>query len=444
MDIPDTIIDLKGWTFLNCSNLGSVDLKENLKSIGWSTFQGTGLTNVIIPSTVTDISTYAFYNCSKLTRVEIKSTKLDSLGQGFITFCPIESLIINPACKELKWADKPIDKNNNKVLLMYNNKIVYIDNNYLNTSTSFDIPEGITEFDINLPGNIKTISIPSSLTSISAAMLPNLNDITVNNNTKYKTLNDTKNHKILFSINEEKKLKLEYFCATADSDISIPSTIKDTSGKEWEIDEIESCSLRTLAQSKSVTINANKIDRIIFDWNTKGNSIIIGENVKTINENAFGGGDDVKVSVDPQNSIFYADNGILYEKTESTYKLKRVWDISSWNVNETITLPKEVKNTKVDVIGFYALYGKKVKSIVIPDSVIKIEGRAFNSCSDLETIIIPSSVTVIGGSCFEGCNKLEANLNNGQGGIRINKKEGTIAGAPWGATKGDRAVKWLQ
>ena len=50
---------------------------------------------------------------------------------------------------------------------------------------------------------------------------------------------------------------------------------------------------------------------------------------------------------------------------------------------------------------------KKLKSIVILDSVTKIGDGAFERCTKLESIVIGDSVTKIGLEAFRGCENLE-------------------------------------
>lgn len=70
------------------------------------------------------------------------------------------------------------------------------------------------------------------------------------------------------------------------------------------------------------------------------------------------------------------------------------------------------------------------EEVVIPDSV-KIVGVASITGGKIE---IPNSCTKIATNAFAGCQNLET--------IKINKKENSISGAPWGAVKGLKVVKW--
>ena len=49
---------------------------------------------------------------------------------------------------------------------------------------------------------------------------------------------------------------------------------------------------------------------------------------------------------------------------------------------------------------------QKLTSYVIPDSVTRIEDRAFSRCKSLVEVVIPDSVTSIGYWAFDGCRSL--------------------------------------
>ena len=69
---------------------------------------------------------------------------------------------------------------------------------------------------------------------------------------------------------------------------------------------------------------------------------------------------------------------------------------------ETITdvvIPEEIDGYTIDTINRYALLGKKLTSVKIPDSVLTIRSNAFCN-NNLTSIEIPSSVTTIESSAF--------------------------------------------
>ena len=70
--IPNSVIDIEKYTFLDCIALTSVMISGNVKSIRHDVFAGCHrLTSVKIPNSVISIEDFAFYECRKLTNMTI-------------------------------------------------------------------------------------------------------------------------------------------------------------------------------------------------------------------------------------------------------------------------------------------------------------------------------------------------------------------------------------
>ena len=70
--IPDTITEIKPYTFYYCTSIKTVTIPDSVTTIGDSAFRNcTSLTSVTIPDSVTTIGDYAFYYCPGLTSVTI-------------------------------------------------------------------------------------------------------------------------------------------------------------------------------------------------------------------------------------------------------------------------------------------------------------------------------------------------------------------------------------
>lgn len=75
LTMPNSITSIGTNAFQNCSGMTSVKLSSGLTAIPNYAFAGcTGLTAVVIPEGVTSVGDYAFQNCSAMTSVEIPST----------------------------------------------------------------------------------------------------------------------------------------------------------------------------------------------------------------------------------------------------------------------------------------------------------------------------------------------------------------------------------
>jgi len=60
----------------------------------------------------------------------------------------------------------------------------------------------------------------------------------------------------------------------------------------------------------------------------------------------------------------------------------------------------------VETIGREAFSGIELKRVVIPDSVKKIDSRAFKDCHTLESVVVGRNVVEIGQRAFFGCTRL--------------------------------------
>lgn len=70
--IPETVTEIKPWSFINATCLTSLTIGNSVTSIGFSAFEGcSGLTSIEIPNSVTSIGSGAFYNCSGLTSITV-------------------------------------------------------------------------------------------------------------------------------------------------------------------------------------------------------------------------------------------------------------------------------------------------------------------------------------------------------------------------------------
>ncbi len=78
------------------------------------------------------------------------------------------------------------------------------------------------------------------------------------------------------------------------------------------------------------------------------------------------------------------------------------------NASGVVEIPSEYNGLPVGVISEYAFSGNnRIEKIILPETLIRIEYRAFEYCTALKEIHIPPSVTVLGEYLFTGCTALE-------------------------------------
>ena len=82
------IKEIEGYAFEDCKGLTSVEIGDNVTSIGYHAFHHCiGLTSVTISDSVTSIGSYAFCNCGNLTTVVIGKS-VTSIGTGAFESSP--------------------------------------------------------------------------------------------------------------------------------------------------------------------------------------------------------------------------------------------------------------------------------------------------------------------------------------------------------------------
>lgn len=91
-----------------------------------------------------------------------------------------------------------------------------------------------------------------------------------------------------------------------------------------------------------------------------------------------------------------------------TINLEDQVTIEGYNGKETkIVIPSEIDGLPVTEIGWEAFKDNhNIVSVVIPDTVEKIEFSAFYGCRNLTDLVVPESVKALDQSAFHGCHGL--------------------------------------
>lgn len=81
--IPETVTEIKSWSFINATCLTSLTIGNSVTSIGQSAFEScSGLTSIEIPNSVTSIGEFAFSGCSGLTSITVFAETPPSLDNS--------------------------------------------------------------------------------------------------------------------------------------------------------------------------------------------------------------------------------------------------------------------------------------------------------------------------------------------------------------------------
>ena len=103
--IPETVTEIKPWSFINATCLTSLIVGNSVTSIGSSAFSGcSGLTSLTIGNSVTSIGVDAFSYCSGLTGALIIPNSVTTLGFGAFDGCSgLTSLTIGNSLSTIEY-----------------------------------------------------------------------------------------------------------------------------------------------------------------------------------------------------------------------------------------------------------------------------------------------------------------------------------------------------
>ena len=326
--LEDDVITIGDMAFLGCSNLISITIPNSVTTIGQSAFaECSSLTSVNIPNSVTTIGTTAFQNCSSLTSISIPEG-VEKIGYGLFRYCSSLASVTIP------------------------NSVTSIETDAFNGTafTSINIPEGVTSIGAYAFYECKkltSVTLPNSLTTIGRSAFSgcsNLTFITIPNN--------------VTTIDENA------FVSSGLTSVTIPSSV-------------------------------TKLGKFAFS-NCKALTNV------TIESNAV-----VAMSRHPQHGYEY-EAGLYSTFGEQVQKYiigDEVTSIGSYAFYSCDELTSVVIGNSVTTIGPSAFeLSKKLESVTFGKSVKKIGNRAFYSCEALSSIILPEGVDNLLSGTFVGCN----------------------------------------
>ena len=134
-----------------------------------------------------------------------------------------------------------------------------------------------------------------------------------------------------------------------------------------------------------------------FGGCTSLESIAFGSNISKIGNNAFSYCSNL--NIDELNLPLLASIG---SRAFYACRIKKITSLGS-----ITSLPDGDFNSTYNYIGVFAM-NEQLKSVSLPDSIIKLGNGSFNRCTSLTQINIPEGVTSLGQACFYKCSALES------------------------------------
>ena len=408
--------------FNGCKNLETVNMGNSVKNIGNDAFRATNIKDINIPSSVTNIGGWAFAECHNLETIDIPSSvetigetafqscdniktltyNTDALNINSISKSNLETVVIGDAITSIP-DDAYFDCENLKSVTIGKSVESIGSRAFQNTGLeSVAIPESVTSissYAFNNCDGLTSVTIPESVETVgdyAFANCDNLSELTYNPETTTIGENAFLGTKVnLQQGNEEEEYVLRYeirdgavivsgYNSNIPENLTIPSTVT-IDGVEYAVTGIRE--------------NA-------FYGCDKLKSIEISEGVETIGDKAFSGCKNLE-SISIPSSVSSFGGWDVFEGCEKVKTLTYNTDALDLRyVNklplETVVIGESV--TKIQSSGFYDC--SSLKSVTIGNSVETIGGYAFNNCTGLTSIEIPESVKEIGKNAFSNCTGL--------------------------------------
>ncbi len=372
INIPSAATAIGTMAFYGQNNLKTVNFNgSKITKIGSGAFAECGMTQISIPDTVTTIESNAFENCSKLTSLALPKN-LNSYGFRAFAGCSSITSITIPR--------KVVSANG----FAFEDCIGLTEVTFEDGMTA--IPAAALQ---NMEkGNITTINIPASVTSIGEKA--------------FSCQSALKNVKFAAG-SKLTTIENEVFYKTGIEGIDLPDTVTTIGSSAF----CECSALENIDLPSSLTT----LGYMAFGSCTALTSMLIPKKVSTCGGYVFNKCNGItEVTFEegmtriPDNILSVTENGGFVERVTIPSSVTEIGENAF--VNQITLKNVIIKTDKLVTIGYNAFYNTGIEQISLPDSVKTIGYSAFANCVNLTGITLPSSLETLGYNAFYKCSGL--------------------------------------
>ncbi len=427
--LPSTLIEISRYCFENCTSLEAIEIPESVTSIGYEAFRNcSSLTELTIPAGVTKIDSYAFAYCTGISSITVPATVTTRLDKNIFegwqsnqsiildwnsndsthTMPYTNSIIYQTHAKYhngvYAWNGCALNDDGTVVISGSGTGTLYYNDPLKNSKyTSIVVQEGITslqnhnntDYEKDYP-YIKTVSLPSTLTTLGNYALANLSGVEA---------------------------------------LTIPESVTSLGTNVFD-----QLGIKTITIPSGITT----IPVYAFSGCVDLESVILHSEITSIGERAFYLS-AIKNFALPSSRTSIS-KGAFEGSSIETVDLNTYADAIPENCfNGCNSLTTVAGTSAITSVGKNAFREcTALSSITLPETCTSIAEYAFYKCTGFETLTIPASVTSIGTSAFDYCTSgqtiiLDWNADDatqrtiatdafGYAGVTVKYKDGSLYG----------------
>lgn len=404
LEIPSTI---EGYpvtaigenAFSDSPLIYKITLPDSVTTINYGAFWGCGFTSIDLSKNVKTIANETFNFCDNLVSINVDSQNEYYKSLDGVLFNKDQTIILYyPQSKQ--------DEN----YIIPNTVQTIQSHTFMNCKNlrSVTIPDSVTTIIDNSfvdSYSLLSINISKNVTAIgyhSFDYCQNLESINVDPQNEYYNSTDG----VLF--NKDKTELLYYPKAKPDETYIVPCTVQNI-GTAFEkcknlVEITIPEGIKTIADlsffycDKLTNINLpNTLTMIDFSAFIGCNSlknINIPKRVTTINHLRYL--ELQSINVDAENEYYSSIDGVLFTKDKKSLICYPIGKTGDQYI---------VPDSTIDICDL-AFSNSLLRTIELPNSVLKISNLSFNSCNNLTSITIPNGVLSIGDDAFRSCSSL--------------------------------------